>query len=324
MKASAVNRLFSFPMVSLILVSGLVAWGCGAGDSGKVGEDLRSSAEVSEPRSGDGGGVDLIDTLDLASDQAELPDDLVIADTREPELPETLDKDTWEDLDWEQSSPDTDTAQPLDTLEPQPPLPGFGTIHGQCGVLDSEELESSQPWLILNVLDFGQDPYDSSDHDLLTDGGQEIMDVPNAGGSSQESEAFAYEVLARCELASLLKTEMEIEYNDPQGKLTDFLVEIDGLKIGVSVTRAMSWPLDAEYTGEQAESLLNKKLKGILDSSANVTPGDEWVKQILFILAWGPQQAEVVAQAWQAIEADLKADTVVIISTTDGADDFLY
>ena len=69
-----------------------------------------------------------------------------------------------------------------------------------------------------NTIDFGDNPYDTSDYALLTAGGQEIIDDGNAGGSSLYSEVFAYEVLSRCEGAMLLKTETEVIYDDPKEK----------------------------------------------------------------------------------------------------------
>ena len=73
------------------------------------------------------------------------------------------------------------------------------------------------------------------------------------------SGGFFYEVLHRCEGADLLKTEMEVTYTDPSGKLTDLLVDIDGAKIGVSVTRAVGWPRDDPYTVESAQNILEQK-----------------------------------------------------------------
>ena len=206
---------------------------------------------------------------------------------------------------------------------PEVPIQGFGAISGACGVLDAELLDGS-PWIFENHLDFGADPYDDADLSWLTTGGQKIMTDPNAGGSSKASEAFAFEMLARCELAALLKTEMEIVYTDPSGKLTDELVEIDGLKIGVSVTRAVGYPFDAPYTEEQAKVLLDKKLQGILDSTANVSSGDAWKKQILYILAYGQQHADAIQAAWAKEPAALRADTIVMVTVTDGDDAFVY
>ena len=126
------------------------------------------------------------------------------------------------------------------------PLPGFGAISGDCGVLD-DELTSPEPFYFVNRLDFADDVFDAEDLVLLTEGGQRLMDTENAGGSSTVSEAFAFEVLHRCELATLLATETEVHYTTT-GKMTDLLVEIDGLRVGVSVARAYQVPPWATLT----------------------------------------------------------------------------
>ncbi len=203
------------------------------------------------------------------------------------------------------------------------PLDGFGQISGTCGILD-DELTSPDPSYAINHIDFGTDPYDASDEPLLTDGGQRIVDTGNAGGNSLYSEAFSYELLHRCELATLLKTETEVQYTTTDSKITDLLVEIDGLKIGVSVTRAVAWPFDSTYTVDKASQLLTKKLTDIQDSSAHVAPSDKWQKQILYVIAYGQQHADAIHTAWQQLDSSVRGDTVVMVTVSDGDDAFLY
>ena len=211
---------------------------------------------------------------------------------------------------------------PSDVSEPDVPLPGFGTISGACGVID-DELGDDTPALFIDHIDFGDDPYDDGDLARLTDGGREIIADGNAGGSSIMSEVFAYEVLARCELATLLKTETEIVYDTP-GKITDFLVAIDGQKIGVSVTRAVAFPFDSAYTVEQAEALLTKKLGDIQVSTADVSAGDRWVKQILHVIAYSEAHATSIESAWSALDPGVRGDTIVFVTVSDGDDAFIY
>lgn len=203
------------------------------------------------------------------------------------------------------------------------PLPGFGEISGDCGVLDTE-LTSGTPHFFRNTLDFGTDPYDDADAARLTDGGREIIADGNAGGNSLLSEIFAYEVLARCEGAMLLKTETEVEYQNPMGKLTDLLVEMDEIRIGVSVTRAIAFPFEDPYTAEQAEALLADKLADIQLSSANVAAADAWQKQVLHVIAYSPMHADSLRTAYEALDPAVLADTVVYVTVTDGDDAPLY
>lgn len=207
------------------------------------------------------------------------------------------------------------------------PLPGFGQLTGECGVLDEEELLSPLPYLFVNQIDFGETPY-AGNLDVLSPGAQEVFTDGNAGGSSALSETFSFDVLYRCELATLVKTETEVLYTTP-GKMTDILVEVDGVKIGVSVTRAFVMNCSTPYTLASAKSLLDKKLKGIQASSALVAPEDAWQKQILHMLTCGPEHLALVKQAWDELVASPDAttvvgDTILIITVTEGDDGFIY
>jgi len=203
------------------------------------------------------------------------------------------------------------------------PLPGFGDLSGMCGVLGEADLTGATPELFRDTLTFARAYVDPDDRALLTDGGRHLAETPNAGGSSGLSEIFAYEELARCELAQLLKTETEIVY-DQTGKITDLEVQIDGHKIGVSVTRAQTFPLGETYTLDAATTLLSRKLGDIQLSTANVSAGDRWDKQILAVLAWDDATADTVAQAWVALDPSVQANTVVVVTTTGGDDTFIY
>ncbi len=270
------------------------------------------------------------------ADPAPTPPDAGAEDERSPEPtpePEPEGAPEPEPTSEPEPTPEPEPANPEPTPEPTPepepepeaetPLDGFGALSGACGVLGRAELEG-QAEVFINHIDFAMDPYDDADLALLSEGGQEILTDGNAGGNSLLSEVFAFEALHRCELAALLKTETEILYTDPMGKITDLLVEIDGHKIGVSVTRAVSFPRDADYPVEQASSLLSRKLDGVLKSTANVAPEDRWTKQILHILADEERHAEAMRAAYAPLDDALKADTLLIITVTNGQDDFIY
>jgi hypothetical protein len=190
-------------------------------------------------------------------------------------------------------------------------------------VLDTE-LQSARSHYVENQIDFGDDPYDAMDRDALTTGGREILDDGNAGGSSLYSEVFAYEILARCEAAELVKTETEITYERPNGTKTDLLTRIDGSKIGVSVTRAFAYPPDEPYPREEARRLLTDKLEDVRSSSANVTSTDAWRKQILHVVAYSARHEDEVEAVYRNLNATTKGETVVVVTVTDGMDDFLY
>lgn len=199
----------------------------------------------------------------------------------------------------------------------------FGELSGMCGVLKVADFTGATPEFFRDKFTFATEYVDATDRSMLTDGGQRMMATPNAGGSSGLSEAFAYEELARCESATLLHTETEITYSTT-GKITDLEVEMQGHKIGVSVTRAVAFPFGSTYTLDAATTLIKRKLTDIQTSSADVSPMDKWDKQILAVLAWDDATADTVNQAWTALDAATKADTLVVVTVTDGADMFIY
>jgi len=203
------------------------------------------------------------------------------------------------------------------------PLAGFGDLSGLCGILEVADLTGPTPELFRDTLTFQRRYNDPDDRPLLTPGGLHLAETPNAGGSSGFSEIFAYEELARCELATFLKTETEIVY-DTAGKITDLEVEIDGHKIGVSVTRAVAFPFGQPYSVADATALIQRKLTDIQASTANVSAEDRWDKQILAVLAFDDQHADVVAQVWAGFDAAVRADTIVIVTVTNGDDTFIY
>lgn len=197
---------------------------------------------------------------------------------------------------------------------------GLGSVTGDCGVLDAAVLTGDEPGFIVNTLDFGEVGFD---YELLTPGGQAVFDAGNLGGSSLYSEVISFDVLARCESAELLKTETEIEY-DARGTRTDLLVEFDGTKIGVSVTRGQGFPLEDPYSVKQAQALLEDKLSDIPLSTANVAAVDAWQKQILHIIAYGPMHAQSLETAYASLGPEFTLDTVVVVTVTDGEDLFIY
>lgn len=222
------------------------------------------------------------------------------------------------------STPPDGATSPDAALDASPDAQiGFGTYSGMCGVLAQMELTGPTPQLFTDTLTFPRAYVDPADRVYLTPGGVHLAETPNAGGSSGLSEIFAFEELAHCEMAALLKTETEIVYDTP-GKITDLEVTIDGHKIGVSVTRAVAFPFGSPYTLATASTLITRKLQDIQASTMNVSAADKWDKQILAVLAWDQQAADIVGQAWTAADAATKADTIVIVTVTAGEDSFIY
>jgi hypothetical protein len=194
---------------------------------------------------------------------------------------------------------------------------GFGVLSGELGVITSTVLSSQLPSAFTNTIDFGTSVFTP---DVLSPDAQAIR-ASNPDGSSGRSEAMAFEVLHRAEGAVLLKTGDQIAY-DTAAAGVDFLVEIAGHKVGVSVTRAFA-PI-GDFLPEAAAALLTRKLMDILLASASVSAADEWSKCILYLMAQSGHDRDVVLAAYTQLDAALKASTVLLVTVSDGEDAFLY
>ena len=121
------------------------------------------------------------------------------------------------------------------------------------------------------------------DFDLLqlSEGGRRVLTTPNAGGTSEKSEALSFEILSALLKVRLAATEMEIDYFPHGSKKTDYAVEgPDGQLFGVSVTRANNYCRcrGKDFGAADARHLLHKKLDGIIRSTANVN-SHKWERQ---------------------------------------------
>lgn len=195
----------------------------------------------------------------------------------------------------------------------------LGTLTGACGVL-SAVLTSASPSLFENDLAFvASEQFTKAS--LSTDG-KTVYDTPNAGGSSFESEVMSFEVLHHCESAKLVKTETQIKYKTASGPITDILVEIDGKKVGVSVTRAYR-PANIPFPDADVKKLLEDKLDDVVASTARVSDGDKWVKQILHVFVATQSAEDAVKRVLPTIDATSRADTIVVLTRTIGGG-FVY
>lgn len=200
----------------------------------------------------------------------------------------------------------------------------LGTFESGMCPLVSGEINSASPSFKEDGLVFVMgEKYERASFSM---GGQTLFDIPNAGGSSLESEIMSFEILHYCEGATLLKTETQIQYAPPDdsgpNSITDYLAEINGKKVGVSVTRSYK-PSSQMYTTMDAKTLLETKLAGINRSSMRVLAQDKWVKQILHVFASNQQQHDAVVQAYPTIDPSLRADTIVLLTRTTGGG-FIY
>lgn len=203
---------------------------------------------------------------------------------------------------------------------PVVPLEGQGEISGDCGALAHAQWTSDESFLFRNAIDLGDAGLDVED---LSDGGARVYEEGNLGGSSLISEVLAFEMLYRCELAELIKTEAEIEYAT-EGKKTDILAEIDDRTVGVSVTRAFHYPPDEPYTVEEADSLLRDKLADAAEAADNVAAADAWNRTILHVVAYDSPSADRIEEAYADLGAAETFDHILVVTVTDGNDEEVY
>ena len=73
--------------------------------------------------------------------------------------------------------------------------------------------------------------------------------------------------------------------------------ECDTDNIGVSVTRAVSFPLDTPYTMEKARELLGRKLYGLVVARDCVAEGNPFQRAILHIWCYSDEAAGMIRTA---------------------------
>ena len=91
---------------------------------------------------------------------------------------------------------------------------------------------------------------------------RKIIDIQNAGGSSELSEIISMQYMNLMYHAHSFVPEMEIKYCEDT-KMCDYIMTIQNTPIGVSVTRAMGHPSNNNLSLYAAMLLLYKKLIGL-------------------------------------------------------------
>ena len=140
---------------------------------------------------------------------------------------------------------------------------------------------------------------------------QRIRDSRNAGGNSMRSEVLSCEFLSQFDQFQLSKTEREAEYFPYGGSITDYVCTIAKQKVGVSVTRAMTYK--GQFTRKDACRLLIKKLKGVKESNRNSL--ENWNKQILHIWTPNMHTADIIVEVYNQLSEEMRSNTVVIVTT---------
>ena len=200
-------------------------------------------------------------------------------------------------------------------------------ISGSCGTLDDELLDELPYW-VENTSTFAEG-FTRAEGTRLSAGAQTILAEGTAGGSSGYSEAFAFEVMHRCEGASLVASETMIRYTTPApGAIADLVVDVRGVRVGVSVTRAVTVTgmcmRDGAYSMSAASTLLARKVLDLHEAATLVGPEHAWTKNLVFVYADTAEHARVMGLAWEALDASERADTILYVSVSEDMDAFVY
>jgi hypothetical protein len=137
------------------------------------------------------------------------------------------------------------------------------------------------------------------------------LHLPNAGGNSVHSEVLSVQYFHDRWHARKFLLEMEIEYMWDYKK-SDCVATIHGHRVGISVTRAMSFPNVRAITHDQATHLLRKKLSGLVIACAGVSERHGFATSVLHVLVSSPQAGQVVKAAYESLvrEEDAITDDV--------------
>ena len=282
----------------------LALWACGGEDGPKTPSNEDVAAEV---------GGDAI-ASDAATSDAAISD-TTASDTTAGDVA-TSDTTTSDAAAGDTATSDAAASDTATTSGPK--ITPWGEVTGACGDL-APSLKDSGPSFRVTTYTFGKAA--AFDASQLSTGPKKRYQGENAGGSSVCSEVMSMQLMEDCEGAPLHKTEKEITYTSDQGAITDYIAKLGPSLVGVSVTRAYKGPVVQTYTDADAKKLLEKKLAGVNVSSAKVSAGDKWVKQVLHIWTlradWVPQ----LKAAWESLDATLKADTVVWVTVEQHPDE---
>ena len=75
---------------------------------------------------------------------------------------------------------------------------------------------------------------------------------------------------------------------------------------------------------DAATSLISDKLSDLQLATTQVSAADAWTSQLLAILAYDIQHAQVAMDAWNSLDAQTRGATIVVIAVTSGDDMFIY
>ena len=158
----------------------------------------------------------------------------------------------------------------------------------------------------------------------LHEGTKQVLQEPNAGGKSFNSEALSFETLQALFGATNVVTEMHVRYKARHTSIVDFVCDILGHRVGVSVTRAMHFQGAEFFTEVNAETLLTKKLAGLDRAAAAVCEEHRFDRQILHVWAQSESVGNLVKSCFESMSMKRSRPTICLLTVTDRLDKFVF
>lgn len=143
------------------------------------------------------------------------------------------------------------------------------------------------------------------------------MHIQNAGGSSEISEALSMYYMEHQFGAVQFVPEKEVDYWIDY-KMCDYLMTLNQANIGVSVTRAVTYPFDQPFTDQLATTLLDKKLNGLIIARNAVNLRHQFFKSILHIWCYTALAATNLKKAYYRLinnDQDQTYSNIYVICT---------
>ena len=127
-----------------------------------------------------------------------------------------------------------------------------------------------------------------------------ILTTHNAGGSSGISEFISmYYMYIKFNAYNFIP-EMDIMYQR-QSSMCDYIMEINSQIIAVSVTRIIGYPTNQTITNEYVQSLLYKKLHGIINAKRIVSHVNQFTTSVIHVWCQSLLDAMLVRQIYTYI-----------------------
>lgn len=134
------------------------------------------------------------------------------------------------------------------------------------------------------------------------------LEIKNAGGSSEFSEGLSMQYMHDMFNVTEFVPEKEVDYWI-EYKMCDYLMIKDTVNYGVSVTRAVNYPFNIQFTFDDAIKLLNKKMYGLIIARNAVNKRHQFTKSILHIWCYNKLAAKNILMAYEKITHNDKTHT---------------